>query len=1782
MSRKKQLHRALSSVVIAAGVLCHGATAAAITFDAAANEYFETVDEWGQGGGTESIGLRFGSTLQESLVFNQLTQKFIFSDDVDVRGTLSGAALTIQGGDSTFLGRMGVGSSATPDTQLEVVGTISGSNLRVQNTLSVSGSLVMEQNTILTGSTLQGFGLSDCDTGATSKLLWDSATGRFSCGTDQSGGSVPEVGTESFSGGVIVIGDSRYVLTQGDTMTGGLTIDGQTDQVQLNVQADDAQSGNIVDIENYDSTSNYMTIDAGGATQFFGNVTLGDSSMDTAVFNAYVGSSILPSSDNTYDLGGGSNRWGNIYGNNGYFYLANATYMNGTFGTFGNATISGTTNCNGASVLATDISGNVYCDTDNDTLASFGITDGGTTETVDQGETITFSDGTDINVAVSPTNTVSVAFTNATGYITAAGVPGAETDPEYSANTYAIDMNQNVGTDDAPSYSDLTLSTLSSCSALETDGAGAVGCGTDDAPNIYAIDMNQYVGTDDSPTFPGVTLSNMTQGSVIFAGASGVLSQDNAMFFWDDATDHMGIGTATPDRRLELLDTTGPQLRLTYTDSSSYVDFGTDTSGDLTISPTGANTTFTGNVTIGALANCDTIDTDGSGNLSCGTDDGGGGGISYVSAEGMFVNQAGDTMTGALHIQSGNAATATTASLLNIRGAMSGKLLHVSGTGASTAPLIATDLRFGSIIMGTGAIQDGSRRIMPQLLVKNRVPQSYLGSGTLAGNPNDVVVQGNYAYVAMEGGAYQGLSVMDISKPNTPTQVSFLSLANGPQSLVAQGQYVYTVSNPVEVIDISNPANPRKISEVSVNGGGYHAVMQGGYLYLPSQVLNGLEIVDVRNPRNPELVGSIATGGTSQPWGIAVQGNYAFLGNTNLPSVSVIDISNPKKPFVVDELSTGSGPWAVAVQGRYLYVADSNGLETFDIADPTNIPAAVSTVDLDSLGYRMAVSGKHLYVAQHSNGSILTLDISDPSTPVRMGTMPMSGVHGVAVQGRYVIDIAYYTKAFNVFDMGGAQIDQLEAGATTLGSLDVRTKATIGHDLTVQGAAAFGRGMHVAGPTDIQQTSTGAFALTIASSTGGLRIGAQGTVDQPHVQFGTGTTFDAKLFRPSARTLRIDSNLQVVNVFSGATVYATRSFSGAGLSASTDCDTALTSKLLWDAATGRFSCGTDQSGASGIVNHYVLASGDTMTGALTIDVAGENTTALSVSGATILNSSGKDNDVSIKNNQNNLIFFADASLSQVQIGQGSGPEYTLDVYDSSGTWGFKVGQGSAGQQLRLGDNEIGSFNAGSPAALYINPDGGNVGVGKTTAKAALDVLGTMSGTVVRGQNTLASSGTLVFEGAGSGASLYLGSFLQGAGLRDCDTGATSKLLWDEATGRFSCGTDQGGSGAPGGSDTYVQYNDATAFGGEAEFTWNETTDLLNVRGTMSGSVVHASSRLASSGVLVLRPGNQLQPTLYANGGQKVGINTASPHSSFTSSGTFATSVRVVTATGSINGGDQIIFASGSSMITLTLPTAVGINGRQYTIKKTSATNDSQIRPVIIATTSSQTIDRVSRWRLTNRGQQVTVVSDGANWQVVDASGYGLNGGFISMGNTMNQWYGAPGDGTALTTAVLTTTATIRVLPFIAQKVMTINGMSVSVQTTAASAEVRLAIYNDTGRGYPDTLVVDAGTVATTATGQRSICPSGCTTTGGGTLPVTIQPGLYWLAINNNSLAHTLRGWAVGNLNPINGFPSAYTTLRNVGWQVTNAYTAYPTQFPTTGATATTAAPLPAVTVRMQE
>ena len=85
-----------------------------------------------------------------------------------------------------------------------------------------------------------------------------------------------------------------------------------------------------------------------------------------------------------------------------------------------------------------------------------------------------------------------------------------------------------------------------------------------------------------------ITTTNM-QPLVIGNASTGSiqLKPKGTTGLYVDGTGVVGINTTTPRVKLDVLSTTGAQLRLTYTDNSVYTGLTTDSSGNLTVSATG-------------------------------------------------------------------------------------------------------------------------------------------------------------------------------------------------------------------------------------------------------------------------------------------------------------------------------------------------------------------------------------------------------------------------------------------------------------------------------------------------------------------------------------------------------------------------------------------------------------------------------------------------------------------------------------------------------------------------------------------------------------------------------------------------------------------------------------------------------------------------------------------------------------------------------------------------------------------------------------------------------------------------------------------------------------------------------------------------------------------------------------------------------------------------------------------------------------------------------------------
>jgi len=100
-------------------------------------------------------------------------------------------------------------------------------------------------------------------------------------------------------------------------------------------------------------------------------------------------------------------------------------------------------------------------------------------------------------------------------------------------------------------YAD-TTTTLAKLADVAT-GNALISGGVSTAPSWGKIGLTTHVsGTLPVGNGGTGTATAFTTGSVVYAGASGVYSQDNANFFWDGTNHRLGIGTASPTALLTI------------------------------------------------------------------------------------------------------------------------------------------------------------------------------------------------------------------------------------------------------------------------------------------------------------------------------------------------------------------------------------------------------------------------------------------------------------------------------------------------------------------------------------------------------------------------------------------------------------------------------------------------------------------------------------------------------------------------------------------------------------------------------------------------------------------------------------------------------------------------------------------------------------------------------------------------------------------------------------------------------------------------------------------------------------------------------------------------------------------------------------------------------------------------------------------------------------------------------------------------------------------------------
>ena len=240
------------------------------------------------------------------------------------------------------------------------------------------------------------------------------------------------------------------------------------------------------------------------------------------------------------------------------------------------------------------------------------------------------------------------------------------------------------------------------------------------------------------------------------------------------------------------------------------------------------------------------------------------------------------------------------------------------------------------------------------------------------------------------------------------------------------------------------------------------------------------------------------------------------------------------------------------------------------------------------------------------------------------------------------------------------------------------------------------------------------------------------------IQLKFGDTINKSLiYERSAAQFKFDDDLSVQGFFNASGI------DGAGL---TDCDDSSSSKLLWDASTKTFSCGTDQNSGG--------------PGTTTLQDAYDNDSDV---GDAMITLTADDDSVLIKNPASG----GTDSNHMMIIQQLSNGKALLLQTDSTTNPAFEIDTQTEGDNADSAPH----ISFGYAGAFDTNLFRDAANTLRTGGHFIIDEDLTVKGNVTVDQDLTVTGG------------------LDGAGLADCDNPG-DKLLWDDTLKQFTCGTDE--------------------------------------------------------------------------------------------------------------------------------------------------------------------------------------------------------------------------------------------------------------------------------------------------------------------------------------------------------------------------------------------------------
>jgi len=268
-----------------------------------------------------------------------------------------------------------------------------------------------------------------------------------------------------------------------------------------------------------------------------------------------------------------------------------------------------------------------------------------------------------------------------------------------------------------------------------------------------------------------------------------------------------------------------------------------------------------------------------------------------------------------------------------------------------------------------------------------------LASVSLNSNAYDIVLSGNYAYVATADQQNE-LKTIDITTPSSPSLIDQDNLV-GPKdaySIDVDGDRLYigqekNNNQEFHIFNIQNPADPVFMSSLEINANVFDIHVVGGVAYLAlSNGGNSLLVLDVADPYNIQQLASFSVTPENNGRALAYldQRLYFASSQSSNAEFKIIDVSNPSSPSVISGAEIGANLRGIDIFDIYAFVTSDKENEEFKVINMEDIYAPYFDTSLD-----LGADGNGVFSNQ--NGIFITSD--DNTSALDVLTYPVTSYY---------------------------------------------------------------------------------------------------------------------------------------------------------------------------------------------------------------------------------------------------------------------------------------------------------------------------------------------------------------------------------------------------------------------------------------------------------------------------------------------------------------------------------------------------------------------------------------------------------------------------------------------------------------------------------------------------------------------------------------------------------------------------------------------------------------------